>query len=307
MSDTLKKVQSGQRLNIPAAAYNTFIDAARDFQHRSANIGREAESVRRQADIVLVRNDTGSARQQFDLLGIDGPLVAPGGNEHEFRSRVAIKGVTPAQDAHNCRFVIMAEPLAAGKIGKAFAAGVCQVRLSVDEDKDWLFAEIDDGECSHLVPSLDGSVSILWREGGTGVQWAIVRLGQQVKQILFGKPTAEYTSGVTIQLDPCDVSGESMGLTAIAVQAGWTLPDEAKIDTDQILPFQKVGEQYHAIGKPKKVVADARLRDKYPDENKIILQRKFMLDFGAFHSTPGKWEDQVDEVVPTGPFECPED
>jgi hypothetical protein len=178
---TLRKVQSGQRLNIPASAYNAFVDAARDFRQRSANIAAQTEAVRRRADVVLVRNDSGSARQQFDILGIDGPLITPTDTETEFRARLALKGVTP-EDSHEGRFVILAEPLAANKIGKAFIAGACPVRLSVDEDKEWQFAECADGEAGHLEAGMEGSAAILWREGGTGDQWAIVRLGNGVGQ-----------------------------------------------------------------------------------------------------------------------------
>ena len=134
MSDPLRKVQSGQKLQIPARAYNAFVDAAIDHRQRSANIGRESQPSYRSADIVLVRNDSGSPRQQFDILGIDGPIISPDANETQFRSRVALKGVTPGE-SHIGKFVVLAEPLANGKIGRAYAAGVCPVKIDVpDED-----------------------------------------------------------------------------------------------------------------------------------------------------------------------------
>ena len=40
MSHILKRVQSGDRLNIPAATFNTFVDAAQDFLRRQRDIGR---------------------------------------------------------------------------------------------------------------------------------------------------------------------------------------------------------------------------------------------------------------------------
>ncbi len=40
MGDHLKKVKSGNPLKIPAATFNTFIDAARDFQVRTRDRGR---------------------------------------------------------------------------------------------------------------------------------------------------------------------------------------------------------------------------------------------------------------------------
>jgi hypothetical protein len=40
MSDSLKRVQSGEPLFIPASAYNAFIDAALDFRQRTAHLGQ---------------------------------------------------------------------------------------------------------------------------------------------------------------------------------------------------------------------------------------------------------------------------
>ena len=39
MSYTLKRVQSGDRLKIPAVKFNTFVDAAEDFLRRQRSIG----------------------------------------------------------------------------------------------------------------------------------------------------------------------------------------------------------------------------------------------------------------------------
>lgn len=181
MSDALRKVQSGQPLAIPASAYNAFIDAAVDLRQRTAHIGQDTRPASLQPGIVLVRNDSGSARARFEVLGIDSPVIAPTDNEVEFKNHVAFKGVMPAVASHTGRFVVLAEPIASGKIGRAFTAGVCPIKLVVpDETQDWRFAEIADGVTAHLEANSQGSAAILWRAGGTGVQWAIVRLGQPV-------------------------------------------------------------------------------------------------------------------------------
>jgi hypothetical protein len=65
MGDTLRKVQAGQKLRIPAAAYNAFVDAANDFKRRSASNGREPETTVRDRDVLLVRNDSGEPRERF--------------------------------------------------------------------------------------------------------------------------------------------------------------------------------------------------------------------------------------------------
>ena len=177
MSDALRKVQAGQPLAIPASAYNAFVDAALDYRQRTAHIGQGSQPSFAQASIILVRNASGSDRERFDVLGVDVPVIDPASNEEAFKNRLALAGVVPVA-GHEGLFVVLAEPLASGAIGRAFAAGVCPVRVDVpDGEGEWGFAEIAGGVTANLVAHPQGSASILWRAGGTGVQWAVVRLG----------------------------------------------------------------------------------------------------------------------------------
>jgi len=178
MSDALKKVQPGQPLIIPAAAYNAFIDAALDFRERTALLGQSAQPAVAPSGLVLVRNDSGSDRKRFDILGVSGPVIDPAHNEAAFKNRLALAGVAPAVPTHEGRFVVLAEPLASGQMGRAFAAGVCLVRLEVpNESHAWVRAEITEASGEFLRVHRRGSATILWRAGGWGVQWAVVRLG----------------------------------------------------------------------------------------------------------------------------------
>ncbi len=131
--DHLKKVQSGDPLRIPAATFNAMIDTAVDYRRRTAHIGQKAEPSFRQASMVLVRNDSGSNQNRLAVLGIESPIIDPAANENEFKNRVALSCVTPAENTHQGRFVVLAEPIAAGKTGRAYAAGVCPVFIVVPE------------------------------------------------------------------------------------------------------------------------------------------------------------------------------
>ncbi|NLX59345.1 MAG: hypothetical protein GXY74_09695 [Phycisphaerae bacterium] len=187
MSDALKKVQSGQPLVIPASAYNAFIDAAVDFRQRTAHLGQSAQPSSQQASIVLVRNDSGSNQNRLAVLGIDTPIIDPATNLNEFKNRVTLSCVTPAVDTHEGKFVVLAEPIASGKIGRAYAAGVCPVQLLViDEDAaEYEYADIFDGVAGGLFASPNGSASILWKEEGTGVKWAVIRFGNHQPMRVF--------------------------------------------------------------------------------------------------------------------------
>ena len=235
MSSALRKVRSGDPLVIPAAAYNAFIDAALDFRQRTAHLGQGAQPSFSQASIVLVRNDSGSNQNRMAVLGVDAPIIDPSANEEEFRNRVALSCVAPEEGTHEGRFVVLAEPIANGKIGRAYAAGVCPVKIDVpDEEHEWRYAEIADGITGNLKVSMQGSATILWRAGGTGVQWAVIRLGQPVPMHVFpveltqvGGEQGDEENPASWTYDVLDVvTGETLasGVDPVASPHKWQRP-----------------------------------------------------------------------------------
>jgi hypothetical protein len=235
MSSALRKVRSGDPLVIPAAAYNAFIDAALDFRQRTAHLGQGAQPSFPQASIVLVRNDSGSNQNRMAVLGVDAPIIDPSANEEEFRNRVALSCVAPEEGTHEGRFVVLAEPIANGKIGRAYAAGVCPVKIDVpDEEHEWRYAEIADGITGNLKVSMQGSATILWRAGGTGVQWAVIRLGQPVPMHVFpveltqvGGEQGDEENPASWTYDVLDVvTGETLasGVDPVASPHKWQRP-----------------------------------------------------------------------------------
>ena len=235
MSSALKKVRSGDPLVIPAAAYNAFIDAAIDYRQRTAHLGQGAQPSFSQASIVLVRNDSGSNQNRMAVLGVDAPIIDPSANEEEFRNRVALSCVAPEEGTHEGRFVVLAEPIANGKIGRAYAAGVCPVKIDVpDEEHEWRYAEIADGITGNLKVGMQGSAGILWRAGGTGVQWAVIRLGQPVPMHVFpveltqvGGEQGDEENPASWTYDVLDVvTGETLasGVDPVASPHKWQRP-----------------------------------------------------------------------------------
>ena len=89
---------------------------------------------------------------------------------------MALSCVTPEAGVHEGQFVILLEPLASGAVGRAAVAGVVVTRVNVP-DEAYSQADIADGVTGSLLAvESGGSAAILWRAGGTGVQWAVVRL-----------------------------------------------------------------------------------------------------------------------------------
>jgi len=195
---TLRKVLAGEQFVAPAATWNAFIDAAQDFKDRTADIGRQPVAGFRSSGIVTVKNESGGARRQFDILGLGEPIFLPGGGgssgenaEQSFRNFVAFRGVMPVEDEHVGKFVVLIEPLAAGAVGKGCVSGVCQVRVNVT-DEDHEFAEMADSKTDMLESGDTGSAKILWKEEGTGQKWAVVHLGASASVVAI---YARITSG----------------------------------------------------------------------------------------------------------------
>ncbi|MCK4625175.1 MAG: hypothetical protein KAV00_07690 [Phycisphaerae bacterium] len=217
MSDHLKKVKSGDALVIPAQTFNTFIDAARDFRARQHGRAQNAQQTFRSSGIVLVKNISGYDQDRFAVLGINSPVITPTDNEDEFKNRIALRGVVPAEDEHVGRFVILAEPLADGEIGRAFAHGVCPVKVNV-EDEAHAYADIEDAQAQYLKSGTSGAAQILWAESGTGEVWAVVRLG--VPSIgTHENPKVLAGSGETADTEEWDVDNQETGYDGVEFKA----------------------------------------------------------------------------------------
>jgi hypothetical protein len=207
---TLKKVKSGDPLAIPASTFNTFVDAANDYLARQREQSQKATPAGRCAGIVLVRNDSGAARERFEVLGVSAPVFTPGVDLDAFKNTRALVGVTPTDPGHLGKFVILLEPVPAGELAQALASGVCPVRLDVKDEQDG-FADVNDGTCVTLKTGPKGAAVILWKESGTGQKWGVVHLAGSGPMVLWGKATADWSAGNTVELDPCREDGTDNG------------------------------------------------------------------------------------------------
>jgi hypothetical protein len=178
VGDAFKKVQPGQRLEIPAAAYNAFLDAARAAREHK-QFGAEASQFFRQSGIVKVRNASGADQGRFAILGLTEPIILPADNPNEFKRQVTFEGTVPVQNVHKGKFAVLLEPVADGKIGLAVAAGVVPVRLQVSPAQLYGYAEIIHGSTQALRNQPHGSARVLWIESsGSAERWAVVRLDE---------------------------------------------------------------------------------------------------------------------------------
>ncbi|MBX3378374.1 MAG: hypothetical protein KF678_15375 [Phycisphaeraceae bacterium] len=188
--DPFRTVRTGERLRIPAAAYNAFIAAAKTHQRGRTDSGAEDAGTRLGFD-TLISNQTGKNLPRFGIVCLGSPVTPPALRPAGFRARQAINGLDPSSDRRG-RFAIAQEPIRAGAIGRAIASGISVVRIELlapsSEDDD--FADVKDGDSDVLLAAASGSARILWIEPlgdreDADRPWCIVRLGDQDPQRLF--------------------------------------------------------------------------------------------------------------------------
>lgn len=200
--DAFKRVTAGAPMELPATAWNACLDAAE--AHRARQVGQDAGSIKqfRQADIVLVKNVSGSDVPRFGVLGISGVVIAPWESLDNFQSQVALKGITPTVADHSGKFVVCLDPLENGVIGRAWVSGVCHVQVEVTDDAH-NFCDVRASDSTKLKSSPTGSARILFRESSvTGTTWCVVRLAdREPSTIRLGKTTATWPKGTTATIN----------------------------------------------------------------------------------------------------------
>jgi hypothetical protein len=189
MGDAYKKVQTGEKLKIAAETFNTMIDAALDFKARQQGRGQDAQRRFYQSGIFPVRNASGTDRDQFDVVAVGSPIIGPSDNLPEFKNRPALEGATPSGalvGGDIGRFGILQEPCKAGEIVSAVISGVTVAKVYVTAE--WHEkADVRNGACASLISAEQGSATILWKESGLGLRWAIVRLDDWVVTEFWAK------------------------------------------------------------------------------------------------------------------------
>jgi len=126
-----------------------------------------------------VRNDSGADRDQYDVLGIDEPVILPADNENEFLQNWALSAVEIVADDHAKKFCILAEPIPSGGFGRAMISGVCPAVVIREAGEDAEYAGVEDGEVT--LKAGETGARIIWEESGAAdgaPRWALVQAPQ---------------------------------------------------------------------------------------------------------------------------------
>lgn len=179
MADAFQKVMPGQRVSIPAEAWNAMLDAAKAFRGGAPDVGTgSGASLPGVEHALMLRNDSGKDVAQYGVLGIGAPLTeyATGAAASEFlRNPRKMVGEDPLTTDHEKRFAIALSACPSGKMIACGIAGVypCKVDVQLESHE---YATVADNDVTQLESADTGQAFILWKEAGTGTKWALVWL-----------------------------------------------------------------------------------------------------------------------------------
>ncbi len=176
-ADPLQHVTKGQTLEITAAAHNAWCDAARAHRDKRFNAGgRVAPTPVTPSVTVLVKNASGSVRDEFSVMAITDQLLDPEDQPFEFRRRPLFEVDDPA--TADDQIVILNGPLAVDAIGEATISGVAVVDVLIN-DASHQWARPIAGDQSKLTSGTRGMARIIWMAGSSGTQRCVVLLGRE--------------------------------------------------------------------------------------------------------------------------------
>lgn len=262
--DILKIVASGQPFAPSARRENLVTEVLKG--HLAQRGSSPTDSSAYQGSLfygrVDVKNDSGGDLGEFEVLGISGVGITHADNAPSFKSIVIFTGTTPTTTDHAGKFVITAEPIASGKIGKAFAQGVfpAQVNIVTVGDK---WCDVKDSDATQLQSGASGSAQILYAPASTGKQWCLIRVGSTgapaveiarvtsaatatgtYNAVILDRPTTDTPAGSDLAASDIGTAGEAILLENVREEGAGThdLTDSGSDDKDCIAVYRRTND-----------------------------------------------------------------
>jgi len=200
----MRRVNSGQPIIHSAQEFNAMAAAAEWVQSNGAAFDKFKASRSGKSSLVRVYNGTGAAVDVHKPLAIVGPYITPTSNAVEFSYNLTLECDT-LDDTYLDAIAITAEPIPDGKFGMAYVSGDCIAYVNINSTSDW-YATAGAGQ---LESSSSGCISILWRNGTSGLQLCYVRLGNEplISNIFPASITGESSAGIYTWLEREQANG----------------------------------------------------------------------------------------------------
>lgn len=151
----------------------------------------------RASNIVLAKNMSSGDLPRYSVVKFSGVQTDPAlsaSAANSFLERPILSVDFPGQNATS--WGITVDPIKQYTIGRIAIGGAVPVKIDI-KDADHVFARPVAGVHGNLQSShpCAGSCGILWKESGTGLKWALVRVGSGGSGVLLGKTSAQWAKG----------------------------------------------------------------------------------------------------------------
>lgn len=246
--DPLKKVRPGERIEIPAEAWNLLIDAARAQRNTPGNGEGNPISFVREQTKIFVRNNSGSTVLRYGILALTGVVISPSDNLDQFKEQATFEGDAPTDSTPAGLWCVALEPIRDGEIGLAAIDGIVPVQLSVPGSLG-AFAIVLDADTTTLGTSDTGDARILWAEASGSTRWGLIRLGDaSVAEGGGGSGlTINYTGGTTVNIDNTStISNSGNSVYPPSTISTWT-GDQTDLDIGFATRFRVASDQHYRV------------------------------------------------------------
>lgn len=128
--DTFRRYRQGEPFVPRATTLNAWTDAAEAFQRSGKAGAGDPRRIISNPCEVLIRNDSGEDREQFEVLGISGSVFSPADAEQQYRNQIVLTGgLATSVNLYVGKWVVCQEPIRDGEIGRAVIDGLTVAKV----------------------------------------------------------------------------------------------------------------------------------------------------------------------------------
>jgi hypothetical protein len=196
MSDPYRKARPGEKLTIPARAWNQLMEGLSTAPGITGDGGGPFVAP---YTWVWAKNTTGQDLPRWGVLAITGLESVPGSTDtpatRQFQELPILTGTAPTTST--VAWCIAVDPIPAGTIGRVAVDGVVQCKVEIATTADTFVA--CKASASELKTGGSGQGMILWKQTGTGTgKWALVRIGGGSGGVRLGTVSTTWVKGETV-------------------------------------------------------------------------------------------------------------
>ena len=170
-------------------------------------------------DLKFINDTDKDFDECFGVFCIGGPFCTPDQNKTTFKNTNVFRAKVPTDDC-NCEIGVYQTVLGKDAVEDAIVSGLTRVQIDV-KCVGHNHAKVIPGRCDCLQSTCAGQAKIVWleKQGQTGKQWAVVKLGVAPPNLLIWTLTSAMgTNGAQATL--VDFAGCDQGTGTIENPAG---------------------------------------------------------------------------------------